>query len=1054
MRLPASRALLGLAASGALLLSLAATGHRSAPAAVPAPDLKALLQAQGRACPAGSAVPQEQDGVTSSSDGVLPPELRGARDAKDAATSLGVCLPGKAPDSPLELARFGGIAATRAGADTAVQLRAAVQQKAALAASAPVKGANGTWKPLGVGPLISDDPTYTETYGNGFADLAGRITDFAYSTKSRTLWTTAAQGGVWASKDTGGTWRSVGDSLPFQSTSGIAWTSFGGFDGTLLVLTGDHAFSNDYAGLGAYWSTDGGTHWNHAAGVPDGALGFKLAVDPTNPKIVYAATGKGLFRSVDGGRHYSDAKLASKEAVCKTSAEVNCFFANIVTDVEVQSKDDFGHKGGAVVAALGWRAGRYPNFNGKPQAPHNGIFTSDTGAPGSFTRVADGNGITKSAEFGRTAFGAAHGTGQNSGYVYALVQNTSFFTTGNDAVSNAIDGDPLGVGVNPIGKTSDLDGVYVSADFGKTWKIMESGRQMANPANGSTLNGLSPLGISAGYQVTYNEWIKPDPTRTSTGGVPTRLVFGIEEIWQADGLPQDGAGAVDTPLGPEGTSNFTTIGNYNQAGACLLTLASHACSTARVPGDPIQTTTHPDQHGGIFITNPEKTGVTLVVGNDGGVYKQSSSDLTPFTQVGFGNGSQTGFHDLLPYGIAMAKDGTAYMGLQDNGEAKIDKTTGKQYMIYGGDGVFTLVDPDNSDIAYEEYPGARIAVTTDGGKSFVAIAPGSALTNPDFVTPLIMDPHNAKHILTGGRQVAETTAGPATTAAGTDPTDWKLVYDLGTRDAPGVKASKETATNPANHVISIGNDGAATYVGYCGSCDPVKLHQTFHGGIATNVSGAAAPKTGTGAGWHIAKAKGLPQRIPTSVTIDPKNHRTVYVTLGASAARYFAPIGSLGESAAAAAGGYVYKSTDAGETFHDITGDLPKVQATWSVLRDGHLLVADALGVFIGEGVNGGHYAPLGTTLPSAPVYMMQLKPGNPNLLVAASFGRGGYTYAFPKGSLLPVDKPGGSTGPGTGPGAGKGPLAATGLGGALPAGGLLLLVLVAGTVAHRRRTT
>ncbi|MDT7539666.1 MAG: hypothetical protein QOI82_3251 [Actinomycetota bacterium] len=928
------------------------------------------------------------------------------------------------------LAQFAGVLATRMGADSAAGLRAGINAKNALAAGPTVAGTNGTWKPLGVGPLISDDPSYTATYGSGFADLSGRITDFAYSPTTKQLWTTAAQGGVWESDDSGASWHSVGDGLPFQSVSGIAWTRAGGPKGTLMVLTGDHAFSNDYAGLGAYWTTDDGAHWNHATGLPDGALGFKIAVDPTAQSVAYAATGFGLYRTADAGRSWTNVKLPTGSCTGNSQAR-DCFFANIATDVEVQGADTFGHKGGAVVTTLGWRAGRYLNFDGKPQAPANGVYRSDTGAVGSFVHVADSAGITASKDFGRAALGAAHGTGQNSAYLYAVVQNSTYFTSGQDPVSSSINGDPLGVGINPLAKTSDLDGIYVSPDFGKTWRLMESGEQMKNPANGSSLNQLSPLGISAGYQVTYNEWIKPDPTRT-TNGVPTRLVFGLEELWTNQlPLPLDGTGEVNTPAGRQGATQFTTIGAYNQAGACLLVAAAAACSQGRVPGDPLQTTTHPDQHGGIFIPN-EGTGVTLVVGNDGGVYRQTdTTGASPFTQQGFGNGSQNGFHDLLPYGIAMAKDGTAYMGLQDNGEAKIDKDTGKQYMVYGGDGVFTVVDPDNSNIVYEEYPGARVSLSTDGGKTFTAITP-SFVTDADFVTPLVMDPRNAKHVVTGGRQIAETTVGEATTGS----TGWKNVYDLGVKSSPG-DGGKATADDPANHVVSLAVDGPDIYAGFCGSCDPVKLHQKFHNGLATNVGGD----------WHIAKAKGLPQRFITSVAMDPKNHKTVYATLGASAARYFAPIGSLGEDASAAAGGYVYKSTNGGESFTNITGDLPKLQATWSLVRGGQLLVADAVGVFASAGTNGGHYAPLGKGLPTAAVFMMQLKPGDPNTLVAASFGRGGYTYRFPSGAQLPPDS---TTPGGSGNGSG-GHLAATGLGVGVPLTGVLLLVVVA--VLRRRRT-
>jgi hypothetical protein len=181
----------------------------------------------------------------------------------------------------------------------------------------------------------------------------------------------------------------------------------------------------------------------------------------------------------------------------------------------------------------------------------------------------------------------------------------------------------------------------------------------------------------------------------------------------------------------------------------------------------------------------------------------------------------------------------------------------------------------------------------------------------------------------------------------------------------------------------------------------------FHNGFATNVGGDKPPKIGTSDGWHIATAKGLPNRIITSVTPDPEDPKTVYVTLGASAARYFAPLGSLGEDAAASAGGRVYKTTDAGETFKDISGNLPKVQATWALVHGKQLVVATAIGVYASKGKNGGKYAPLGDNLPHVAVYQISLKPGDPDTLVAATFGRGVYTYKFenPKPGAACKDK-------------------------------------------------
>jgi hypothetical protein len=91
----------------------------------------------------------------------------------------------------------------------------------------------------------------------------------------------------------------------------------------------------------------------------------------------------------------------------------------------------------------------------------------------------------------------------------------------------------------------------------------------------------------------------------------------------------------------------------------------------------------------------------------------------------------------------------------------------------------------------------------------------------------------------------------------------------------------------------------------------------------------------------------------------------------------------------------VFKSTDAGETFKDISGNLPKVQATSVLVHGKQLVVATAIGVFASKGTNGGKYAPLGDNLPSVATYQISLKPGDPDTLVAATFGRGVYTYKF-----------------------------------------------------------
>src|SRR3954468_24610425 len=329
-------------------------------------------------------------------------------------------------ESAEDLDKIGEAVTSRLGSsDARGALTRAIEQRNRLrarAAAAGIPGTGGTWTPYGKGPLRFDDPTYPAAYGDGFGHVNGRVNDLTYVPQTKRLYAAVAQGGVWESPDLGKTWRSIGDTLPIGSTGAVGWTPADG--GTLIVATGDHAFSNDYAGVGVYWSTDDGVTWVKAKGAPDGALAFRVAVDPTDPRTVYVATGFGLYRSTDAGHSFTNVNLPTTPACTGNSLAKNCFFANVVTDVVVQPKDKFGNKGGKVLAAVGWGAGQRPNFNGQPDAPNNGLYASDTGAPRSFTKVPDSAGFTPTDHAGRVAFGVADGPDQNSNFVYAVAQDS------------------------------------------------------------------------------------------------------------------------------------------------------------------------------------------------------------------------------------------------------------------------------------------------------------------------------------------------------------------------------------------------------------------------------------------------------------------------------------------------------------------------------------------------------------------------------------------------------------------------------------------------------
>ncbi len=128
--------------------------------------------------------------------------------------------------------------------------------------------------------------------------------------------------------------------------------------------------------------------------------------------------------------------------------------------------------------------------------------------------------------------------------------------------------------------------------------------------------------------------------------------------------------------------------------------------------------------------------------------------------------------------------------------------------------------------------------------------------------------------------------------------------------------------------------------------------------------------------------------------IDPRNPSTVYVTLAGYGRKWAFP-GALGEDTSKVGTGHVFRSTDAGETFIDVSGDLPDVPANWSTIHDGRLVVGTDIGVFESCDSAGGSYSRLGRGLPTTPVSTIRPKPGDPDTLVVATFGRGVYTYTY-----------------------------------------------------------
>ena len=515
-----------------------------------------------------------------------------------------------------------------------------------------------------------------------------------------------------------------------------------------IVLTGDNAFGGDsIAGLGVYRTTDLGAHWTHAAGVPDGVLGFKLAVDPTHPE-----------RGLRGDRRRPvPLDRRRRELHQRQPADRRLRTGKPVTDEGLlpgQRRDRRRRAGPGEREHAGDDASPAPCWPPSAGAPASKANADGVAAvadqrhvrlrqrrrparsPTSTSRAtrrrsARTTSLTQ-ARIGRIALGIADGADQDHRVVYALVQDAVKFNggvAGLDANENGtherraerLPQRPLGRRPTSARRGSMIEG-STAIDNDTT-----SDSALAPP----TCKTPAVISYCPGIQAWYNLWVQPDPTQPTASGVPTRLAFGLEEVWQAAGRRRPrrharrrrASSAATTPASRARCSTRPT-----------------ACRSARSPDGGTTPQDHDAPRPARLPLGPRRVGRRRDARSPATTAASTSSTSTPGDELSndnWGRGANNGMNTLQPYDAAMAKDGTVYMGLQDNGEGKIDPD-GKAYTVFGGDGFFTAVDPDNSDVAFEEYVGGDIAATKDGGKTWTDIQPAN-IDGAAFATPFEMD---------------------------------------------------------------------------------------------------------------------------------------------------------------------------------------------------------------------------------------------------------------------------------------------------------------------------
>jgi uncharacterized repeat protein (TIGR01451 family) len=168
----------------------------------------------------------------------------------------------------------------------------ATKQAASISSLAPAGATRGgAWTSQGPNPIVQVGRT-----SNTFQAVSGRIGALAIRNNG-TIILGAAQGGVWTDDAGTGTWTSRTNDSDTQAVGALAIAPSN--DSIVYMGSGEGALSGDsYYGDGFYKSTDGGLTWKHVSTLFAGQAVTDIAVDPTNPKHVYASTVRGR-----GGNH-------------------------------------------------------------------------------------------------------------------------------------------------------------------------------------------------------------------------------------------------------------------------------------------------------------------------------------------------------------------------------------------------------------------------------------------------------------------------------------------------------------------------------------------------------------------------------------------------------------------------------------------------------------------------------------------------------------------------------------------------------------------------------
>ncbi len=345
---------------------------------------------------------------------------------------------------------------------------------------------------------------------------------------------------------------------------------------------------------------------------------------------------------------------------------------------------------------------------------------------------------------------------------------------------------------------------------------------------------------------------------------------------------------------------------------------------------------HPDIHELVF-TNTGKA----ILGTDGGMYRFAENGTNwedieniPATQV-----YRVAYNPHIPANY--------YAGAQDNG------TSGGNYQtlnnwdkVFGGDGFQMVFHPTNPNIFYAESQRGNINVTLDGGATWEDARTGiESNDRKNWDTPYFLSVHNSNTLYTATHRVYSSTTGPIP--------NWLAI-------SPDLTDGR---TGELSQTISTIHQSPLTAnILYAGTTD---------GNIWRSLNG--------GRNW--LQLNGLPKRYFTEIVASADNESTVFATISGYKDNENTP--------------HIYKSTNHGDTWETIAGNLPPLAINALQVIPGNedqiLFVGTDGGVY--GTIDGGLvWERVGENMPIIATYDLEWNRGE-NTLVAGTFARSVMSY-------------------------------------------------------------